>query len=56
MGIRKREKTILVRNGPYRFVRHPIYLFQTLMLLGALLLLRPPFLSSYLASIFSAFI
>ena len=43
MGIRKREKTILVRNGPYRFVRHPIYLFQTLMLLGTFLLLPTPF-------------
>ena len=43
MGIRKREKTILVRNGPYRFVRHPIYLFQTLMLLGAVLLLPTAF-------------
>jgi protein-S-isoprenylcysteine O-methyltransferase Ste14 len=45
MGIRKREKTVLVRNGPYRFVRHPIYLFQILMLLGALLLLPTPFSS-----------
>jgi len=43
MGIRKREKTVLVRKGPYRFVRHPIYLFQTLMLLGAFLLLPTPF-------------
>ena len=43
MGIRKREKTILVKSGPYRFVRHPIYLFQTLMLAGTLLLLPTPF-------------
>ena len=43
MGIRKGEKTVLVRKGPYRFVRHPIYLFQTLMLVGALLLLPTSF-------------
>ena len=39
MGIRRREKTALVKNGPYGYVRHPIYLFQIVMLVGALLLL-----------------
>jgi protein-S-isoprenylcysteine O-methyltransferase Ste14 len=39
MGIRRREKTTLVKNGPYRYVRHPIYLFQIAMLLGAILFL-----------------
>jgi protein-S-isoprenylcysteine O-methyltransferase Ste14 len=43
MGIRRREKTALVNNGPYRCVRHPIYLFQIAMLLGAILLLPTPF-------------
>jgi len=43
MGIRWREKTALVKNGPYRYVRHPIYLFQVAMLLGALLFLPTPF-------------
>ena len=38
IGIRKREKTALVNQGPYRFVRHPIYLFQTIMLGGVVLL------------------
>jgi len=43
MGIRRREKTALVKNGPYGYVRHPIYLFQITMLVGALLLLPTPF-------------
>ena len=43
MGVRRREKTALVKNGPYRYVRHPIYLFQIAMLLGAILLLPTPF-------------
>jgi len=38
-GIRRREKTVLVKSGPYRFVRHPIYLFQITLLVGATLLL-----------------
>jgi len=43
LGIRRREKNALVKNGPYRYVRHPIYLFQVAMLLGAVLLLPTPF-------------
>jgi protein-S-isoprenylcysteine O-methyltransferase Ste14 len=39
IGIDRREKTPLVTRGPYRFVRHPIYLFQIMMLGGALFLL-----------------
>ena len=39
IGINRKEKTELVTAGPYRLVRHPIYLFQLLMLLGAALLL-----------------
>ena len=42
MGVWKRERTALVNQGPYRFVRHPIYLFQTIMLGGVLLLLPTP--------------
>jgi protein-S-isoprenylcysteine O-methyltransferase Ste14 len=44
IGIRKREKTALVNRGPYRLVRHPIYLFQTVMLAGVVLLVPTPFL------------
>ena len=39
IGIDRKEKTPLVTGGPYRRVRHPIYLFQTVMLLGVVLLL-----------------
>jgi protein-S-isoprenylcysteine O-methyltransferase Ste14 len=39
MGMSRREKTGLVRHGPYRYVRHPIYLFQIIMLLAVIFLL-----------------
>lgn len=39
IGINAKEKTTLVSKGPYRWVRHPIYLFQIVMLAGAALLL-----------------
>jgi len=39
MGINRKEKTSLVTRGPYRFVRHPIYLFQVVMLVGVFFLL-----------------
>ena len=39
IGINVKERTTLVSNGPYRWVRHPIYLFQVVMLAGAALLL-----------------
>jgi protein-S-isoprenylcysteine O-methyltransferase Ste14 len=39
MGINPNEKNALVRHGPYRHVRHPIYLFQVMMLAGAAWLL-----------------
>ncbi len=44
MGVWKREKTTLVSRGPYRSVRHPIYLFQTVILGGVFFLLPTPFL------------
>ena len=44
IGVRKREKTALVSQGPYRLVRHPIYLFQTIMLGGVVFLVPTPFL------------
>ena len=39
IGINAKEKTTLVSRGPYRYVRHPIYLFQIVMLTGAAMLL-----------------
>jgi protein-S-isoprenylcysteine O-methyltransferase Ste14 len=39
MGINRRERNTLVTRGPYRFVRHPIYSFQVVILVGVLLLL-----------------
>lgn len=44
MGINRKEKTVLVSRGPYQWVRHPIYLFQVVMLAGAAWLL-PSWLS-----------
>ncbi|MEI2725797.1 MAG: isoprenylcysteine carboxylmethyltransferase family protein [Verrucomicrobiota bacterium] len=35
IGIDHSKKVALVSSGPYRFVRHPIYSFQTVMLIGA---------------------
>jgi protein-S-isoprenylcysteine O-methyltransferase Ste14 len=42
LGVNNKTKTDLVQEGPYRFVRHPIYLFQIIILLGMLLLLPTP--------------
>jgi protein-S-isoprenylcysteine O-methyltransferase Ste14 len=39
IGIDRAERTVLVRRGPYRWVRHPIYALQVVMLAGAGLLL-----------------
>ncbi len=39
IGVNRDDDVSLVTRGPYRFVRHPIYLFQTVMLLGVFLLL-----------------
>jgi len=39
IGINAKEKNTLVNRGPYRFVRHQIYLFQIVMLAGGVLLL-----------------
>ena len=39
IGVNKNERTALVTHGPYRFVRHPIYSFQIMILAGATLLL-----------------
>lgn len=35
LGIKRRERTSLVTTGPYTRIRHPIYSFQIVMLLGA---------------------
>lgn len=43
LGINKNIKTVLVKQGIYRFVRHPIYLFQIIILCGVLFLLPTPF-------------
>jgi len=42
IGINPGEKTTLIRRGPYRWVRHPIYSLQIVMLAGAALLLPTP--------------
>ena len=42
MGIDHIEKTKLVTNGPYRVIRHPIYSFQSVMLVGVAILLPAP--------------
>src|ERR1051325_744541 len=39
IGVNRTEKTSLVTRGPYQFIRHPIYGFQSVMLIGAALLL-----------------
>lgn len=39
MGIDRGEKTRLITRGPYRMVRHPIYLFQGIILIGVAVLL-----------------
>jgi len=39
IGIDKNEHPPLIQKGPYRYVRHPIYLFQLVMLLGVTMLL-----------------
>jgi len=39
IGIDTEKTTSLVETGPYRRMRHPIYSFQMVMLIGALLLL-----------------
>jgi protein-S-isoprenylcysteine O-methyltransferase Ste14 len=42
IGIDAKEKTSLVSVGPFRWVRHPIYSLQVVMLAGAALLLPTP--------------
>jgi protein-S-isoprenylcysteine O-methyltransferase Ste14 len=42
MGVNAEERTALVCHGPFRWVRHPIYLLQVVMLTGAALLLPTP--------------
>lgn len=39
IGVNRNEKTSLVTRGPYNVIRHPIYGFQIVMLVGAALLL-----------------
>jgi protein-S-isoprenylcysteine O-methyltransferase Ste14 len=39
IGVNRKERTMLVQNGPYRLVRHPIYLFQVIILIGVTWLL-----------------
>jgi protein-S-isoprenylcysteine O-methyltransferase Ste14 len=42
MGVDRAEKTALVSQGPFHFVRHPIYIFQVVMLAGTVFLLPTP--------------
>ena len=39
IGVNRQEKTSLVTRGPYQAIRHPIYGFQIVMLVGSALLL-----------------
>ena len=39
IGVNRAEKNALITSGPYGRIRHPIYSFQVVMLLGAALLL-----------------
>jgi protein-S-isoprenylcysteine O-methyltransferase Ste14 len=39
IGINPREKNKLITTGPFARVRHPLYAFQIVMLIGAFLLL-----------------
>ncbi len=43
IGIDRKNKASLVSSGPYHYVRHPIYLFQMVMLIGAFWLLPAGF-------------
>jgi protein-S-isoprenylcysteine O-methyltransferase Ste14 len=43
IGIDHTKKVALVSSGPYRYVRHPIYSFQMVMLIGAFWLLPAAF-------------
>lgn len=43
IGVNRNEKTTLVTRGPYRVIRHPIYAFQIVMLIGSALLLPTVF-------------
>lgn len=47
IGIDQGGTTELVKSGPYRSIRHPIYAFQMMMLIGATLLL-PTFFSLFI--------
>jgi protein-S-isoprenylcysteine O-methyltransferase Ste14 len=42
MGVNSSERTTLVRNGPFQWVRHPIYLLQIVILIGVAVLLPTP--------------
>lgn len=42
MGINRNEKTELIKTGPYKFIRHPIYSFQVIIILGMAFLLPTP--------------
>ena len=42
IGTNELERGVLIKKGPYRFVRHPIYLFQAIILVGMALILPTP--------------
>lgn len=42
IGVNPKERTVLVQRGPYRWVRHPIYALQIVMLAGVAVLLPTP--------------
>lgn len=56
VGVDRGERGALVTGGPYSFIRHPIYAFQMLILLGAAFLLPTPLsLAALAASICCAY-
>jgi protein-S-isoprenylcysteine O-methyltransferase Ste14 len=42
IGVNRTETTMLITQGPFQFVRHPIYLCQIVMLVGVAVLLPTP--------------
>ncbi len=53
IGVNRNERTVLISNGPYAWIRHPIYAFQIVMLAGGVALL--PTVASVVALLLHAY-